>query len=405
MKRKTRVLVLTSSFPRSKNDWWAQFIFHIYEHISQDYDITLLGPDASGSKKNEKFGPIDVHRFSYCYPRSLQVLTTGTGILHSSKTNLFARLQIPLFIISAAIHSAVYTIQYKPDIFHAHWLIPQGLIGVFIKKLFSIPLVVTVHGSDIFGLKRLKFLKQFVLKNCDMCTVNSSYTRNAVLQIYFATPISIIPMGVDTKQFSPKRKSAVTRKELSKKGGPILLCVGRLIGVKGFEYAIRSLPTILTQFSDTMLVIVGDGPKRGELVNLSKELNVYNHMKFVQSIPHEKLSAIYASSDICLVPSIIDPETGETESQGIVPVETMASGIPVIATDCGGLSDAVISGETGFIVPKKDSDAIAKHAIVLLSDKVLLKKMGKNGVRIANINYSWEKITSQFEALYMRIAG
>ncbi|MCR4263126.1 MAG: glycosyltransferase [Candidatus Roizmanbacteria bacterium] len=401
---KIKILVLTSSFPRSKKDWWAQFIFHIYENISKNTEVILLGPDAPGALKNETFGSVTVHRFSYWYPRRFQLLTTGSGILHSSKTNLFARMQIPLFIFSAAIHSFFFVLHDRPQIFHAHWLIPQGLIGVFIKKLFGVPLVVTVHGSDVFGLKPLKWLKRFVLKNCDVCTVNSSYTRNAVLEIYPETPVSIIPMGVDTKQFSPRKKGLHMRKKLNNRGGPILLCIGRLIGVKGFEYAIRSLPYITKEFPETKLVIVGDGPKRDELINLACELNVDTHTKFIHSIPHTELSRIYASSDICLVPSITDPETGETESQGIVVLEAMASGVPVVASKNGGIPDAIIHNKNGILVLSGNEHEISKQVIEILSDSQLSKRLRAEALLTIREKYDWKKVSGKFEEIYINLA-
>lgn len=399
MKRK-RVLVLTSSFPRSKKDWWAQFIANLHRNISGSYETLILGPDAPGSRKQEMFGNVYVHRFSYWYPRKLQVLTTGSGILHSSKTNILARMQIPFFIFSAGVHAFIYTAGYKPDIFHAHWTVPQGIIGVLIKKIFGIPLVVTVHGSDIFGLKRFGFLKRFVLKNCDHCTVNSSYTKKAVLQLFPAVNISVIPMGADTQRFSHRRKRIGIKKKLNKKGGPIILCVGRLIGVKGFTYAIQALPHIISKHSDVTLVIVGNGPKKQELANLARKLGVYSQVLFIASIGHDKLSSIYASSDVCVVPSITDPETGETESQGVVVLEAMASGVPVVASKNGGIPDAIVHGENGLLVPSGDIAALAKQVNKIISDKKLAKKIATGGLQKIRSTYEWEKIGKAFERVY-----
>lgn len=400
---KKKILVITSSFPRYKNDWWAQFIASIYKNIDKSiFDITIVAPHAPGAKLIEDIEGIKVVRFPYFYPFSLERLTSGSGILHSSEESIFAKLQILFFVAMQFIYSCALLIKNRYHLVHIHWIIPQGIEGLLIKFFFNTPVIATVHGSDLFGLKQFNFFKKIILKNATICTVNSSATLKEVKNIEPRTKIELIPMGVDTKMFSSDKKKVLLKKQY--KNATLLLAVGRLIGCKGLDYLIQSLPTVINRFPNIRLLIVGDGPERKNLEYLIKKCNLAQDVViFLGSVPHAQLSTIYASSDMLIVPSVTDKKTGETEGQGIVVLEGMASGIPVIGSACGGISDLIINGKNGLLVKERDVRGLSNAIIKMILDKKLEDICIKNGQQMVRKEYSWEVVGEKFTHLYSKI--
>lgn len=398
--KKRKILVLTSSFPRNKNDWWAQFILNIYKNLpKRKFVITVLAPHAPDSKRKETLYGIKIARLPYFYPYGLQKLTSGSGILHSSKTSILGCLQIPFFILSEFVSTIYFLIRYQFDAIHAHWLLPQGLIAIMAKFIFKKPVIVTVHGSDIFGLKKFDFLKKIVLKHCDFCTVNSQATFRAVKKLNTGTKVKLIPMGVDLKIFSAKKRNPRWREKFGA-SPKIILAVGRFIPCKGFRFLIEAMPKVLSKEGGAKLILIGSGPEEKNLKKMAQDLNVSPNVIFTGSLSHRKLSQVYASSDIFVAPSITDPLTGETEGQNITLLEAMASGLPVIASDSGGMRDIVDGRSSGLLTKEGIANDIAEKIIYLLTHSLIKKKFRQNGFNLVKRKYSWEKIGKRFLQIY-----
>lgn len=404
--RKIKVLVLTSSFPRYKTDWWQQAILSIYSNMdSSKYNITILAPSAPGAKKTETIKGIRVKRFTYFYPPSLQMLTSGEGILYTSqKIRILGKIQIFTFLM-AEFFSVIKIISKEDfDIIHANWILPQGLIAVIAKFIFRKPVIVTIHGSDIFALNKFNFLKAFILKFCDLCTANSSATFEVAHKINQNAKLKIVAMGVDIKMFNPKKKDINWRKQFGDKP-KIILGVGRLIKWKGFEYLVRAFPYVLDKFSQAKLVIVGKGPEEENLKKLAKNLHleIDKNIFFPDHFPSDKFPSIYASCDLAVSPSITVAATGEKEGQGNVALEARASGTPVIASRSGGLVDTIDGKTNGLLFREKDYKELAKKIIDVFSNEKLRESLSINGLKYVRENYSWRRTSQKFEEFYEEI--
>lgn len=395
------VLVLTSTFPRWKNDTTPGFVFYLSELLSKKYNIKILAPHYHKSKKNEKIGALGINRFQYFYPAKYQKLCYDGGILPNLKKSLLAKIQVPFFLSSELFSAKKLVNKEKINLIHAHWLIPQGLVGVILKKLYGIPLIVTVHAGDIFPLnnKFLKSIARFILNNCDVCTVNSIATKKAILNLTKNIKhIDIIPMGVDLDLFSPIKKTKSIKEKFRIKG-PFLLTVGRLVQKKGVKYLFKAMPFVLKKFPGAKLVIVGDGPEKENLINLSKELKIENNVIFVGNIQNKLLPNYYATADIFILPSIIT-ESGDTEGLGVVLLEAIASGTVVIGSNVGGIPDIIKDRKTGLLVDEKESNQISEAIIKLLSKRNLRKRLIRNGILHIEKNYSWKSVVDKFKETY-----
>lgn len=403
---KIRVLVLTSSFPRYKNDWWQQAVLSIYSNMNLNkYDITVIAPSAPGAKPSEKIQGVKVKRFVYFYPSKLQLLTSGEGILYTSrKTKLLGKLQIVTFIIAEFFSVINALVKDHYDIIHANWILPQGAIAMMAKFIFKKPVVITVHGTDIFALNKFNFIKYLILKYCNVCTTNSSATYEAAYKINQNANIKIVHMGTDIKSFDPKKKDQNWRKQFGD-NPKIILGVGRLIKWKGFEYLVKAFPICLAKFPEVKLIIVGKGPEEINLKKLSTRLNLEKdkNIFFPEHFSSDRLPFIYASSDLVVCPSITIAATGEKEGQGNVALEARASGIPVIASRSGGLVDTIDGKTNGLLFKERDYKELAQKIIEVFSNENLRRSLSKIGLKHVRQNFSWRKTSQNFEELYEEI--
>ena len=404
MTRKIRVLVLTSSFPRYKNDWWQQAIYNFYKYLDKDkFKVTVIAPSAPGAKSYENFDGVEIKRFIYFFPSKFQRLTTGEGVIYTAKKGLLNKFQILTFVCAEMLLTSITLIKGNYDVIHAQWIFPQGLIAIIFKFIFRKPVVVTGHGVDIFGLKKINFIKAFILKYSDACTVNSKATFDAAYKISPTTRIEIIPPGVDRILFRKNKFDKNWRNNFGN-NPKIILAVGRFIKWKGFEYIIKSLPIILEKFPNTKVFLVGSGPEEESLKNLIKELNleIDKHVFFPGPIKPDKLAFIYPSSDV-LVSSSITLPNGEKEGLGNVILEALASGTPVIATRSGGIVDIIDGHSTGLLFEERNYKELAEKIISVLSEKKLREKLSQGGLKFVKEKYDWKKICKELGNLYEKI--
>jgi len=399
-----KVCILTSSFPRFAGDSAGIFISHLaIALVKKGVNIEIICPHDNGCSFYEEIKGVKIRRFPYFVPFQYQNLAYGSGILKNIKSNIMTTIQIPFFIISEIIYTIRRIMVSKTDLIHAHWSLPQGLTGIICKKVFRVPCITTIHGSDVHGLQYplLKALNKVVIKNSNICTANSRASAKKVYTITGREDTPVIPMGVDTNLFSRSEKVGIIKKKYEIDGN-VLLFVGRLIRVKGVYYLIKALPEVLKQYPKTKLLIVGSGPEKKRLMQLSTELEIKNRIVFIDEVLQEDLIPLYSMADILILPSIIDV-TGETEGLGVVLLEAMACRTPVIGSNVGGIKDIIIDGETGLISEQKNSDSLAEKILQLLSNEQLRKKVIENGFELVKKKFTWEAISDRFMNIYMEV--
>ncbi|MBW1822597.1 MAG: glycosyltransferase [Deltaproteobacteria bacterium] len=371
--------------------------------VKKGVEIEIICPHENGCRFFEELEGIKIRRFPYFFPLKYQNLAYGSGILKNIKSKICTKIQLPFFIISEIIYTLRRLMVSKPELVHAHWALPQGLTGIICKKVLGVPYITTVHGSDVHGLQYplLKALNRIVINNSDICTANSKASARKVYNIAGIEDTQVIPMGVDTKLFSRSEKVDIIRKKYEI-DGDVLLFVGRLIRWKGVYYLVKALPEILKRYPKTKLLIVGSGPEKRRLIQLSAELEIKNRIVFIDEVLQEDLIPLYSIANILILPSIMDI-TGETEGLGVVLLEAMACRVPVIGSDVGGIKDIIIDGETGLLSEQKNPDSLAEKIISLLSDEQLRKKVIENGFKLVKEKFTWEAISDRFLNIYMEV--
>lgn len=280
--------------------------------------------------------------------------------------------------------------EIKPDVLHLHYLDYYGFTKNPLKEK---PMIVSTWGSDIYDIDNalMRELKSRLIRNADKITATSSYLakQTSLYSGYPVENIKVVPFGVDLNRFKYMPKT-------EKKGVFYLGTVKHLEPKYGIEYLIRTFPIILKSEKNTKLLIAGKTNKPDfeiELKKLSERLGVDGCVSFVGGIRHDLVPKFLSNLDIFIMPSI-------NEEFGVSAVEAEAVGVPVVASNVGGIPEAVKNGETGILVEPKNPQAIADTVLYLIQNPEIRRKMGLAGRKYVEENFDWQKNVDEMERLY-----
>jgi D-inositol-3-phosphate glycosyltransferase len=291
-----------------------------------------------------------------------------------------------------------------PDVVHAHfWM--SGTAAAAACGPLGIPLAQTFHA---LGVVKRRFqgaadtsppdriaVETALLGTVDAVVATCRDEVHELLELGApAEKLHVVPCGVDVRRFRP-RGPAVPRTAARR-----MLATGRLVPRKGLMTAVEALPSV----PDTELVVVGGpaaadvaaDPHGSALLERARELGVGDRLRLLGRVPHDRLPALYRSADVVVAVPRYEPF-------GIVPLEAMACGVPVLASAVGGMLDTVEDGVTGLHVPPGDPAALAAAARRLLADDRLRAAMGRAGVRRVARDYTWERVAAETDAVYERL--
>lgn len=402
-----KVLVTASSaFPRWKDDPMPAFVYELSKRLSgKGVGVAVLAPHHPGARRFEIIGGIRVNRFRYFFPSSLERLCYEGGILPNMKKSFLARLQLPFLVVAELFSLFAIAAKEKPGLIHAHWILPQGFTAALVGRLLKIPVVVTAHAGDVFPLNShlFRLLSRFSINSAAAVTVNSSFTKAAVVRIAPSKAAVIIPMGVDLKLFSSSSGAAASavRKRYAIRG-KMLLFVGRLAEKKGVTYLISAMKAVVKAFPDCKLIIVGDGPEKQALQRQSQQLGLSGSVVFAGSVPNSQLPPFYRAADVFILPSIVDSR-GDTEGLGVVLLEAVAAGTPVVASNVGGIPDVVVHKRTGLLVEQKSPGQLAAAVISLLKNPQLRGKLSAAAREHISKNFSWDVVAARFYDVFSSV--
>ena len=282
------------------------------------------------------------------------------------------------------------------DIIHAHFTYPSGYVAVKLKERFNVPVVVTVHGHDIYKLPfKNKFFEnkiKYILGNADKVITVSESNFKIIQKFGFGDKTKIIPNGFDSDRFKVIRKDDA-RKELGLLPNKnIVLHVGNLVEVKNQKNLILSFNELVKRRNDVLLYIVGGGPLEKELKRLLKKLNLGDKVFLVGPKPHGEIPLWMNAADVFVLPSY-------SEGNPTVMFEALGCGLPFIGTKVGGIPEIISSEEYGFLLDDpKDYETLAK-----LIDKALNKKWDKEKILNYAKNFTWRRTVEKLLDAYKNI--
>ena len=297
-----------------------------------------------------------------------------------------------------------HILRFDCDIIHAHEMVsPSSFYCALASRANRVPIIVTQHDylfGNTHGAKLFLYILndatigRFTLRTSN-ATIGLSSASVKLVQRFGATTqkTRLIPTSVDTTAFRPNQKS-VLKTELGV-DGPVILFIGRLMKRKGADVLLRAFKPIVDKIPSANLVIVGKGPEETKLRELQMSLHL-NNVFFLGRIPRELMPEVYAGADLFVLPSLY------YEIFGNVLVEAMASGLPVISTNVGGMTDIVTHGKTGFRIAPGDVDQLSKCMLSLITNDELRSKMSKAARRDAVERFDDMAVARIVEAMYRK---
>ncbi|MGA0113463.1 MAG: glycosyltransferase family 4 protein [Candidatus Nanopelagicaceae bacterium] len=275
---------------------------------------------------------------------------------------------------------------------------PLGVSSRWLRKVGVKQIVALTHGHEVWWSKIWPFSWAIseIGKQVDYVTYLGDFTKAALAtQIKDSSKLIRVAPGIDTKHFSPSDSSDLREKH-GLDNRPTVISVGRLVHRKGQDRLIEALPKVLEVIPDAALVLVGEGPYRKQLDALVKKYDLSEHVFFIGRINFAELPNYICMGDVFAMPSRSRLFGLEVEGLGIVYLEASSCGLPVIGGASGGAPDAVLDGDTGYVVDGNDLNAISTQIVKLLSDAKLRQKMGERGRAWAIDSWRWEIWSEEF---------
>ena len=382
-----RILHVTTAFPTKPDDVITPWLVELIRRLRQRGHEVEVFTSAYRGRSDQVVAGIPVYRFRYFW-RRWENLTHEETAPDRMRRSLLYRVLPVVFVLAGMVAIWRHSRRHRYDILHVHWPLPLALFGWAAQRAQPARLVTTFYGVELhWGKGSLRFLKPFLAwaaRRSDRVVAISSYTADEVRRIA-PVPVEVIPYTTSLPVAPPRRPGV---------RGPVLF-VGRLVARKGVAYLIEAV----ARLPDTVLEIVGDGPERGPLEALVARLQIDDRVRFLGKISSDALAASYAGAAVCVLPSVLDAR-GDTEGLGVVLLEAMHNGTPVVASRVGGIPDIVEDGVSGLLVPAGDPEALAGALRRVLGDPTLAQRLGEAGRRRVAERFSWDVIVERWEAVY-----
>jgi len=280
---------------------------------------------------------------------------------------------------------------------------PLGLMAAHLRRKAGIEWAVAqTHGHEAgwAQLPGARAALKRIGRGNDIVTYLGGYTRAKLERAMGGvTALKRLAPGVDIDHFHPKVDGSEIRERYHLSDRPVIVCVSRLVPRKGQDQLIRALPRVREKVPDAVLLLVSGGPDRKRLRRLASATGVAEHVVFTGSVPLDELPAHYAAGDVYAMPCRTRRGGLDVEGLGIVYLEASACGLPVVAGDSGGAPDAVLEGETGFVVGGRDLEALVDRLVKLLTDRDLARRMGAAGRAWTEVEWPWERQAARMTAL------
>ncbi|MBO5532887.1 MAG: glycosyltransferase [Fibrobacter sp.] len=452
-----KVLVIGSVYPRFHEDAEVPWLRTSIAHLKKaGLDIQVLAPAYKGLKSHEIDG-IKVNRFRYA-PANWEMLTHEEGAPSKMASKPWLQLLAIPYIISGFFKCIKICRKWRPDIIHAHWPFPHAYIALGAAKLFRIPLVLNFHGAELLLIRKKKWVKpllKFAIGQAQAVFANSSFTASKIKALRnvdvewspYGTTLETKDERRETREGGSLPLASATASATPSNGGhprnapephPVkgkfkILFVGRHIERKGICYLIEAAKYLPRDQFEIRIVGVGDlteqlkmqadalchhkgeSPVASFSTNgrescrcgsddaLNSEAAPPAEIIFTGKLSPEALANEYKTANVFTLPAIVDSK-GDTEGLGVVLIEAMELGLPIVASNVGGIPDVVVDGVSGILVPEKDPEALASAYKRLAAEPELVKHLlAGSRKRIAEC-FTWDGIIERQIAVYNKLS-
>ena len=338
----------------------------------------------------------EVHFISYSQPFRLDVFSNKKNFHEVSVPDypLFEYIPYEHNLTAKLVDVALHE---KLNLLHVHYAIPHASAALSAKQILAsqgihIPIITTLHGTDITLLgkdKSFKSVIEFAINNSDAVTaVSRSLKKETINSFKLDKKIQVIPNFIDSKLYKSENDKTL-RRSFAKDSERIIIHISNFRKVKRVQDVLKVFVKIRKEIPSKLLLI-GDGPERLKMEQLCRNLDLCDNVRFIGKL--KAVERVLSVSDLFLLPS-------ETESFGLVALEAMASKVPVVSSNSGGLPEVNIEGKTGFLLEVKDINGMARKAISLLADENKLEQFKENAFSHA-MEFDLPNILPLYEKIY-----
>jgi glycosyltransferase involved in cell wall biosynthesis len=372
---------------------------------AQGHEVHVLLPLHREWARPEREGSVHYHPYRY------SPVSSWTPWGFSASLEGGTRIRKPLyalapFVVAAALRKASRLLADQSfDLINVHWVVPNGPIGARLASRRKLPLVVSLHGSDVSVSEQVGAIGRLTRRTFSRAaavTAPSVDLLERARRLGATALLELIPYGADVEALHADAGEAKwVRSELGiPADATVVAAVGRFVRWKGFDHLIEAVAKAASSAPTLRLILVGDGDLRDELVARTRALRLDDVVRFTGMIDRRALPGYFAASDIVVVPSV--HHDGYVDGLPNVALEAMAAGKALVATQVGGLPQLIRNGENGVLVDEKDSDALAAALVRLAGDPGQRAQLGTAARQEIRERRSWDMVGRRFVEIYER---
>jgi len=385
-KKKLNILISSSIFPNKKEVTKGIYIFHQVKALSKYCNVKVVAsvPYFPGWIKSKKYD---------FYPKlPKKEIIDGLEVLHPRVSVIpkFGR-SVYGFLYALCLYQPMKRLKrsFQPDIIICYWAYPDGFANVLLANILKIPIILGGRGCDINDIsdyRSKKLMVSWALKASDRVMAVSNAMKREMIKLGIPEEkIKVIPNGLDNifKSLDKKDARRLINLQPENKEQKIILYCGRFGPEKGLEYLIKAVKILYDRNVSFRLILVGDGQQKDQIKKLVISSGLAKRVQFKEEMPYDKMPALMNSSDIFCLPSI-------REGWPNVVMEALGCGIPVVASEVGGVPEILTSPEYGIMVPKQNYEELANALMMAIK-----KPWNHNKIRSAVRNRTWDNVAQE----------
>jgi glycosyltransferase involved in cell wall biosynthesis len=398
-----KVLMVTSSYPLFPGDVTAPFIEEIARGLAAaGHAVDLVLPHHPRLRRGED-EPVRFFPYRYAPFDSWSLWGYAQSLEADVRVRAAVYLLAPLVALALRGMVSGRLTEERYDLVHAHWLVPNAAMVWGVVRAHRLPLVVSLHGSDVYLAERLRSVRPLArraLEAAGAVTACSGDLLERALRLGAPKERTrLVPYGVDLQAFAPRGDPRVVRARLGVPEGRLfVLALGRLVEKKGFA----DLVAAASEAEDVHVVIAGAGDLRADLEAQARRSGA--SVGFAGALDREAAAEALAAADVVAVPSVRD-SAGNVDGLPNVLLEALAAGRAVVATRVAGIPDVVRDGENGLLVPERNRAALADALARLRREPQTRRRLGAAARRTAETSLTWGAAVRAFETAYAEAAA
>jgi len=398
-----RITFITTSYTRYPGDVIAPFVKSIAQGlVTLGNEIEVVAPyDVEVDTTTPE--DIKVHRFRYIWPKQWHIMGHARSMHSDRRLRPAAFFLIPLFLVFSTLSLWKVVTKNKSQLIYAHWILPNGLPAAIVAMIKKIPLVISLHGSDVYIAKVnpvFRFVARSIIRQADILTACSEEMYQDAIDLGAEEKIHLLAWGADPDRFKPDQSSLdLASTQDRSKNKIIFSSLGRMVHKKGFHLLLQAMSELIKKVPTAHLKIGGEGPLRSVLLDEVKKLGLEEHVSLPGRIPWDQVPNFLQSSDVFVLPSIMD-EQGNVDGLPTVLLEAMSTGKPVIASRIGGIPLVIEDNINGLIFEAGNVQSLTNRMTQLIDDLALRESLGQAARKSVFDKFNWKQVCISLQTLF-----